>query len=270
MSTHNETWTRSHDLALLFLAIAYGTDQVLSDEEFESIQEALRAWPSSETLETKEIIMEAMAIHLEEGAGDEITRAMVALKKNLSVEERSKALEQAVRIAEADGVILASERSLILKLADAWEVKAAGAQLLEQTTATQEDLPEWSLLHDIALIYLIMAHSTDNDLNDHEIAAVVERLQGWQPELPQDDIHHVLRGALAFYASGPDEEALRKSLTAIRETLPLFQRLALLNDLIFVAESDGRFGEEEKKMFESLSKALGYTIPVDGEASQEA
>lgn len=270
MSTQHETWTQSHDLALLFLAIAYGTDQSLSDEEVDAIESALSDWPSSQALETKEIVMEAMAIHLEEGTQDEFTRAMVALKKNLSMDERCMALEQTMRVAEADGVLLASERSLILKLADAWEVKATGARLLEQTTAAKEDLPEWSLLHDIALIYLVMAHSTDNDLNDHEIAAVVERLQGWQPELPERDIREVLRTALRFYAAGPDQEALRKSLTAIKENLPLYQRLALLNDLIFVAESDGRFGPEEKKMFESLSKALGYDIPADSEPAPEA
>ncbi|ARA92200.1 hypothetical protein AWN76_002755 [Rhodothermaceae bacterium RA] len=263
MHTAPETWTQSHDLALLFLAIAYGTDQSLSDEEVEAIETALTTWPSSREQETREIVMEALAVHLEEGTRVDVTRAMVALKRNLSPDERCKALTQAVRVAEADGVILAGERDLILKLAEAWEVKATGARLLEQTTAAQEALPDWSLLHDIALIYLVMAHSTDNELNEYEIAAIVERLQGWQPELPEADVRDVLRAALRFYATEPDEDALRRSLTAIRDHLPLYQRLALLNDLIFIAEADSRLGQEEKRMFESLSRALGYALPAD-------
>ena len=37
MIKSNETWTRAHDLALVYVALAYGTDNTLSDEEVETI-----------------------------------------------------------------------------------------------------------------------------------------------------------------------------------------------------------------------------------------
>lgn len=268
MSNTKETWTRTHDLALIYLALAYGTDQTLSDEEVDSLKLALADWYEDiSEAEVNEVVMEAMAIHLEDDDHREVTRAMHSLKTNLSERARRRALEQAMHIAEADGVLLASERSLILKLAEVWDVKSIGLRLLEFTTATVEELPEWSLMHDVALVFIVMAHSTDNKLHDTEVTAMVERLQSWQPELSEEEVRRVLRKALRFYSTGPDQEALSRSLAAIQANLSLFQRLGLLNDLIYIAESDGRVTEQEKEMFESFSRSLGTEAPVGGAAN---
>ena len=259
----DETWTRTHDLALVYVALAYGTDNTLTDEEVESIIATLQNWGSDLTRDAvQEIVLEAMTIYLQENASIEVTRTIRRLSRELSEDERKKALEDVVRIAEADGVLLSSESSMITSLADIWGLKAAGQALLDQTTATVADAPDWSLLHDMSLICVVLAHSTDNDLSTDEINAMLERLQQWQPDLEAGALQDVVRDALRFYSSQPDSDALGASLKAIKEALPPIQRIAFLDDLVYIARADGEINEHEESMIQSLSSAWGVEVKM--------
>lgn len=261
MIKSNETWTRTHDLALVYVALAYGTDNSLSDEEVETIIGTLQKWGEGLTREAvQEIVLEAMAIYLQENASIEVTRTIRTLNKELSEQERKQALSDVVQIAEADGVLLSSESSLISSLAEIWGIKSTGQALLEQTTATVAEDPTWSLLHDMSLICVVLAHSTDNELASSEIDAILLRLHQWQPDLEADELQDVVRDALGFYSSGPDQEALGASLKAIKEALPPIQRIAFLDDLVFIAKSDGIINDNEREMIQSLSQAWGVEV----------
>ena len=39
-----EDWTTPHDLALIYIALAYGTDHDLQEEEMATLTDALREW----------------------------------------------------------------------------------------------------------------------------------------------------------------------------------------------------------------------------------
>lgn len=261
MIKSNETWTRTHDLALVYVALAYGTDNALSDEEVETIIGTLQQWGDGLTREVvQEIVLEAMAIYLQENASIEVTRTIRTLNKELSEQERKQALGDVVKIAEADGVLLSSESSLITSLAEIWGIKAIGEALLDQTTATVAEDPTWSLLHDMSLICVVLAHSTDNQLDATEIDAILLRLHQWQPDLEAEELQDVVRDALRFYSSSPDQEALGLSLKAIKEALPPIQRIAFLDDLVFIAKSDGIINDNERDMIQSLSEAWGVEV----------
>ena len=267
MSKLNDTWTRAHDLALIYLGLAYGTDYTLSDEELATVTKALQQWRAAFDVEdVQEVMLEAMTVFLEEDAGDEVVRSMKSLKDLLTEEERCKALEDVVRIAEADGVLLSSEQGLISMLAEVWELKGAGRSLLEKSDVKVEERPAWSLMHDISLIYLVVAHASNNELTDEEIAAMQERLRDWEPQLSADDIRTVLREALAFYADEPDQEMLMHSIQAIRKGLSLVQRLAVLNDLVFIAETDGDLNEHEEQMIRTLARHWKLDVRLNGQA----
>lgn len=266
MADVKQTWTRAHDLALLFIALAYGTDQELHEDELATITDVLQHWRENFPAdEVQDVVMEAVAIFMGDDADAEVNRSMNDLKAQLSLEERQRALEDAVRIAEADGVLLRSEQDLIYRLADIWEIRAAGERLIEQTSATVADKPEWSLLHDVALMYIVLAHGSDSKINEIEIAAMVTRLKDWQPELDDEAIRRVLRAALGFYSAGPNQQALQQSVQAIREMMPVVHRLVLLDDLVFIAQVDGDINDHEKKMIDNLSHSWGVSIRVDGE-----
>lgn len=256
-----DAWTVTHDLALIYLALAYGTDRELSDEEVDTITRALRGWDHRlDVSAAKEVVMEAMTVYLREDAGEEVTRSISVLADAFSEEERRRAIEDVVRIAEADGILLSSEQSLIAALADAWRVKAVEERLIEQTTAEVEDMPSWSLLHDLGLVYVVVAHSTDGELSEPEVEVILDRLQEWQPEFDEEDVRGLLREALQFYADEPGEEALLDSVEAIKEALPAIQRLVVLDDLYHIARADGVVNQHEKEMIRSLAEA--WAVPV--------
>lgn len=267
MSTRKEAWTRAHDLALVQLALAYGTDHDLSDAELNMITSNLQRWRGDVPVEeVQEVVMEAMTVYLEPNAREEVGRAIGDLRDALSDEERREALEGMMRIAEADGVLLTSERSLISALAQAWGIKATGQDLIRQTTAAVEQQPSWSMMHDIGLMYVVLAHSTDNELSQPEIDAIIQRLTDWQPELDEQEVRRVLREALQVYADEPGRDILGASVRAIRNGLPMVQRLALLDDLVYIGEVDGGLNAEEKELISTLAQAWQVHIRLNGQA----
>lgn len=266
MSQTDDIWTLAHDLALIYIALAYGTDCRLSEAELEAITKRLQGWREEFAREeVHEVVLEAMTIFLEGQTEQEVVRSMQSIKGALSREELRRVLEDIVRIAEADGVLLSNERGLISLLAEVWDLKVTDQNLMDRTAASVQEHTSWSLMHDVGLICLVVAHSTDNDLSKEEIDATVARLGEWQPALGEETVRQILREALAFYATGPDEPALRRSVQAIRDALPMIQRLALLDDLIYIAEADGTFRKEEKEMIRSLAQAWNVSVRLNGQ-----
>ena len=266
MIQQNETWTTTHDLALVFIALAYGTDNRLADAELDAITERLSGWrPGADRNAVHEVVVEAVSVYLE-APSEEVTRAVKRLGRELTEPERRRVLEEVVTIAEADGVLLASERGLIATLASAWEMKSLGDDLLAQTTVATEERPHWSLLHDVALVYVVLAHGTDGDLSGSEIDAIIRRLHDWQPELSEDDLRRVIGDVVTYYGTGLDRQALVQPVHNLREALPMMQRLAVLDDLRFIAEIDGPLVQEEQEMLRSIAQGLRVGIGLDHEA----
>lgn len=261
-----DTWTTAHDLSLIYIALAYGTDDNLADEELNVIVERLSRWnPPSKVLEesgqhVQEIVMEAMAVYLEDEPGREVADSVEALAKKLERPERCHALEDALRIAEADGLLLSSEQNLLTALSDAWDLRAAGRRLIEDSALEVEAGGQWSLLHDLGLVYLVVAHSTDEELSAPEIQAILGRLQEWHAAIGEDEAREVLREVLAFYSEEPTSEALEASMRTVKESLPIVQRLVVLNDLVGIATVEGNFNEHKQQMIRALAEA--WEVPV--------
>lgn len=260
MNKSKDIWTQLHDLAMVYLALAYGTDRILSDEELDAIVESLKAWDTSLEHEAiQELVLETMAVFLEGNPRDEVVDCINTLKRTLSRQQRIQALKDVVRIAKADGIVLGSEHDLISVLAQAWEVKTSiQADKMASTTSGRPE--QWSLAHDIGLMYVVIAHGGDSKLDDSEIKAMVNRMGQWHPELDEESVRVILRTALSFYASEPGSEALRESISSIKEALPGPQRLAVLDDLIHIASADGHVNDNEKEMISSISKTLDVAI----------
>ena len=58
----------------------------------------------------------------------------------------------------------------------------------------------WSVLHDLAYIYLVLAHATDHDLSAREKQVILDKLREWEPSTA--DVRATLDAALARYAEG--------------------------------------------------------------------
>lgn len=265
MSNTSEIWTREHDLALIYIALGYSDGRSLSEAEQALIADVLEKWRSPFPREVlEEVIMEAVAVFLEDEQGREVLQSIRSLKDQLTMEERREALRDAFRIAEADAIIVHRERNLISILAQEWEIKATETHLLEQTTATLESRPAWSLMHDLCLLYLVVAHSPDNELSDSEIGAMIECLHEWQPDLEESEIRDVLKETLAAYAQEPDAAVLGQAIQTIKTAFPEVQLMAAFNDLVYIAMIEGTLAPEAAALLGILSEAWGLEIEIDG------
>lgn len=262
----NETWTPTHDLALLYIALAYGTDHQLSDKELSLITSTLDEWDTlSLGTDVKNVVMEAAAIFLETDAREEVQRSIDHLGEELSTDQRRRALNDVIRIAEADGVLLEREQGLIRTVADAWSLKRLSQELMADTDAVvQRHGEDWSVIHELAYIYLVIAHGADNDLSTEEVEVILERLQEWQPDLTEEDARDVVRGALQVYAKKHDEEIIRESMTTLKRALPDVQRLAVLDDLHCIARADGDLTDNEREIITSVARAWDVNVRLNG------
>ena len=263
MQAIDDTWTHAHDLTLVFLALCYGSKQQLKDSEIDAIASSLARWkPAATRTEINEIVLESVAVFLESDPEREVVQSVHALRDALSLEKRREALEDIMRIAEADGVLLNSEQNLLSIVADIWDIRATKERLMHESLASTEEHPDWSLLHDIALIYIMMAHGADEELSSEEITAIKQRLAGWAPDVSDEEVTSVARESLQFYASDPTREELQSSVTSVAKHMSRAQRLVVLNDLMVIAESDGEMTGPEHEMIESLSAAWKVDIRV--------
>jgi uncharacterized tellurite resistance protein B-like protein len=262
----SEAWTTSHDLALIYIALAYGTDHELTEGEMDALTDALREWavvPNDAHIQ--EIVMEAATAFLEGDTRAEVRRSIDHLADELTRRERRHALQDVMRVAEADGVLLESEQGLIHILADAWSLKELGEDLLaDSSAAVQERGENWGLIHELSFLYIVVAHSSDEELSTDEIDVILERLQEWQPTLTGDEVRDVFRRALQVYADDPETALIRGSVEALKEALPMVQRLTALDDLNTVAHADGPPTANERELIKNLAQAWDIKVRLNG------
>ena len=255
-----EAWSTTHDLALVFLALAYGTDKVLVDEELQAIVSAIRRWqPSWPEERVHEIVMESLAVMLEAEGQSEIVPSINRLRSTLEPASRVRAFEDLVRVAESDGLVLGSERSMLSILARAWEIKELPGPELD--AGIDDDV--WGVLHDVGLLFVAVAHGGDAQLSDSEIKAMIERMLQWQPELEEKGARKILREALHFYGTQPDSHAFSESVAAVRDAFPVPQRVAVLDDLMHIAAADGKANDNAREIISTLSRAWGIGLRTD-------
>lgn len=262
----SEAWTTPHDLALIYIALAYGTDHDLSESEMAALTDALRDWAVvPDDARVEEIVMEATTAFLEGDSRAAVRASINQLGEALSFSERRHALQDMMRIAEADGVLLEREQGLIQILADAWSLKRMSEDLLENTAAVvQRQGENWGLIHELAFLYIVVAHSSDDNLSSDEIELILDRLLTWQPDTSHEDMRTIFRRALQVYAEEPEPSLIEESVGALKEALALVQRLTALDDLRAVAEADGGITEAERELIMNLAQAWDINVRLNG------
>lgn len=110
-------------------------------------------------------------------------------------------------------------------------------------------------LHDIAVIYLGLAHGADGDLDPAEARAIATRLRAQQPHQDPALIDHVMREATLTYANGR-AQSVERAVESLK-SLPEEERSTLLQDLSTIAQADHKFMDEEKTFIEHISERWG-------------
>lgn len=247
------------DFALIFIAFAHGTDAELSEHEVEVIAERMRDWNYDEDRDGLiDVIKSALQDYLSDGGTQSVQEAIEHVGFAAPKAAKQIILDDLMDIAMADDVFQHAEGSFIKHLEDAWGVHSSqedeesrSFSVVDQT----EQYGGWTALHDLALIYLTLAHSTDSNLSEDEVDAITKNISEWMPDARQSEVLQVVQGAMNVYAQGPDKRAFSESVDAAKRLVPEHQRESLLRDLEAIAEADGRVNEREQKLIDRLREA---------------
>lgn len=113
--------------------------------------------------------------------------------------------------------------------------------------------PEWTLTHDLGLIYLALALGADDDLDAAELEALTGKLEQWQPEgtVP---IASILHEVILMYVGSSGEQMLETAIVSLRDRLPKLSRMAVLGDLADLASADGIVAMQEIDFIQQLAR----------------
>lgn len=115
------------------------------------------------------------------------------------------------------------------------------------------DPSDWSELHDVALLYLALAHGTDLDIDPAEQATMVERLKTWYPEVGSWRIQQVLHEVMLTYLGEHSLQMVDAAIGSIKESMSKEERVGVLNDLAKLATADGTLVPGEISFIQQLA-----------------
>ena len=98
---------------------------------------------------------------------------------------------------------------------------------------------QWSVLHDVALIYLALAHGTDLEIDPSEQATMVEKLNAWYPEAGAWRVRQVLQEVMLTYLGEHSRQMVDAAIASIKASMSKKERVGVLNDLAELATADG-------------------------------
>ena len=247
------------DLALIYIALAHGTDQKLDDAEMDIIARRLQDVQAGLSQGTVlSAVKEALDDYTQDDASQRIDEAVQRLRVAVPQSLRRRILRDLTEIGKADDQFLYEEARYIGALVEAWKVNltdlvAASAATWSVLGSGDED-QDWTPVHDLVLIYVTLAHRTDQTLSREEVEAITEKIGEWLPNADDETVRRFLHDVMRVYQ---DEEGrtFDEAVAAVKATVPVYQRIAILDDLRYIADADGVLLVEERVMIEKLTEA---------------
>lgn len=117
-----------------------------------------------------------------------------------------------------------------------------------------DDGSAWSALHEMALIYLTLLNSSDDDPRSDRVALTRDLLLDWFPDVEEQRLDRAIRDALLMRVGALGDEMLSTAVEALRQSMPRDQRIAVLSDLADVAMADGVVVPGEASFIERLAQ----------------
>lgn len=112
---------------------------------------------------------------------------------------------------------------------------------------------EWSVLHDVALLYLALTHGTDFDIDPAEQVAMVERLKTWYPEVGPYRARKILQEVMLTYLGEHSRQMIDAAMASIKASMSKDERIGVLNDLAELATADGTLVPGEVSFIQQLA-----------------
>ncbi len=205
------------------------------------------------------------------GANADLLISVQTLRDLLSVDALRDLLADLVVFALEDDRFESGEAALISAIRRAWDVNS-GEAVRAASANVSDDIRDrlwsvlgndgaagtnWTPVHDLALVYIYVAHRSDGELQRDEVDAITRKLAEWLPSALPSDVLNVVDEALRRYARGETDELLKQSLDRVVATVPVHQRPSVIRDLEYVAAADNVVLVEERQLIAALADRWG-------------
>lgn len=111
------------ELTLVYLALAYETDQELDEAEMEAITVRIGEWvPDTDERDVDDVVHRAMATYVQTTEQRVYVQAVEAVGQAVPERQQRALLTDLRCVAEADGDICDAQRRVIRDLAHAWQL----------------------------------------------------------------------------------------------------------------------------------------------------
>lgn len=250
------------DLALIYLALAHGADENLDDAEMSLIAQRLQEVQAGVSNGTVlRAVKDALDDYVQEDTALRVEQAVERLRTSVPQSLRRRIVRDLTEIGKADDKFLYAEAVFIGDLVEAWKVNLTDLVTAPPSTwnvlgTDPEEGVAWTPIHDLVLIYLTLAHQTDQSVSRAEIKAITKKIGEWLPNAGDDMVRGILHDVMRVY----QEEGTRtfdEAVAAVQASVPAYQRVAILDDLRYIADADGVLLVEERVMIEHLAEAWG-------------
>jgi uncharacterized tellurite resistance protein B-like protein len=223
-----------YHFAYLAVTLAHGADGDLNPLEVDALVDRLHRHYTGWSLDAaRAVAYQALADYRD--ATDRWAGAQQAchyLAAHLDEQERDRALDDLLRVAQADGIVRSGELEFVNQVAVYWH--AVGTPVPA----------EWTTRHDLAYLYLTLALGVDDNLSTRERAFIDKRIG--------EGADGILSEARTFFEEHNDRQTRGIVMRRLRDRWPQEDRAHMLRDLVSLANADGRFMDEEEDLINSL------------------
>ncbi len=121
----------------------------------------------------------------------------------------------------------------------------------------------WSLLHDVALLYLTCMHGPDAEIDVAESVVVKRLLEQHSEGAGVEDVYNEV---MLMYVGNAGGEMIATSIAALGEALSQGQRFDLLREFSEIASADGLVFPSEVNLISEIASRWGLPGPADSTA----
>ena len=112
---------------------------------------------------------------------------------------------------------------------------------------------EWSVLHDVALLYLALAHGTDLDIDPTEQITMMEKIKTGYPDIGPWRARQILQEVMLTYLGEHSRQMVEAAMASIKASMSKEERIGVLNDLAELATADGTIVPGEVSFIRQLA-----------------
>ncbi len=251
-------------LATVYAALALRSSEVIGDDYVRAIRD--RVVRRAEGHVTPEAVATLIAEKLSDLRNGDGKRVLGDAVRELAERNEPHVLRQflldLVDLALHDDWYAHEEGRFISAVARRWNLHPADDDRTRLWSVMSSQLTEgqWTALHDLAVVYIALAHQSDDDLVQREIDAISRKLAEWLPAALPEDVSAIVGEALHRYAADDPRPLLSEAISRLKVSVPSHQRAAIFADLEYIARADDVLLVEEKAIIAELASAWGTEL----------